>query len=111
MTDQLKPFTRFDLEVLLLEEDRKNVEKKYVAEHVETIVKTAYTEALQLMANPKISTSVYTVCNYTSDMYNTINKAATAKIRDLFPDFHVEGSYRALGCKNNWFNYEIRITW
>lgn len=87
------------------------MEKKYVAEHVETIVKTFYAEALQRMADPKMSTYVTTICNYTSDRYQIINEAATAKICDLFPDFHVEGSYRVLPCKKNWFNYEIRITW
>ena len=111
MTTELKPFTRFDLEVLLLEEDRKNVEKKYVAEHVDSIVKTAYTEVLRRVADPTISRYETNVCNHTSDLYRAINEIAISKLRDLFPDFHVEGSYRALGGNNNWSIYEICITW
>lgn len=113
MTTELKPFTRADFNALI---QQKDDDSKYVAEHTERITMNVYNEILRMIKYQDVlrNPEDYLICNYSTRNNRRVNYLVTEKIRDLFPDFKVEGVYTVEvdssdGIKPPWFNYAIKV--
>jgi hypothetical protein len=113
MTTELKPFTRADFNALI---QQKDVDSKYIAEHTERITTDVYNDILKRIKNQDVlrNPENYIISNYSSRNNRRVNYLVTEKIRDLFPDFTVEGVYTAElessdGIRPPWFNYAIKV--
>jgi len=117
MTTELKPFKRSDLMMLRLKQEKKEKEEQWMMARSASIANLVYTNILKDMtADPNKGTYSYTISDFRTVTIMDANEVAVVKIRNLFPDFLVEGCYTYQGFGrphengDPWFDYEITVT-
>jgi hypothetical protein len=114
MTDELKPFSRKELREILSEKERKASDENYANEAAPPIIRKIYEQFrrhMENMDNRKPYISEYTIHNLNMQRYTNVNEIVLARVRELFPDFLVDGHYVDRDNGDVWFSYEITVSW
>ena len=104
MTDDLKPFTRSDLNIYIAERDREIEQRRR-----DTTVRLVYNSAIEKMksvTNEKCYTvyaHIYDVAFRSGDIEN--------RLRNLFPDFVVSVTTEIYGCHAGFERQRITVKW